>query len=212
MKGRWIRWTQDELTFIEARAGLPRAELFAAFKARFDRPEVSQSNLTALCKRKRWLTGRDGRFAPGHEPTGGGNPLHPNCVATRFRKGNRTGRANHVYKPIGTERMSKDGYLERKVHDGLPMQSRWRAVHLIEWEAVNGPVPKGHALKCLDGDRTNADPENWIAVPRALLPRLSGRWRMNYDTAPEELKPTLLAIADLEHKARLARKKKEDAA
>lgn len=205
-KGRIIPYSEDELAWIEARKHLPRAQLHTAFVETFGRTDVSQMHISSLCKRKGWLTGRTGRYAPGHAPTGGGNPHHPNCVATRFKKGSRTGKANQVYKPIGTERITAEGYVERKIHDGLPLQSRWRGVHLIRWEAENGPVPDGHCLKCLDGDRGNTDPLNWIAIPRALLPRLAGRWRMNYDDAPEELKPVLLAIAKLEHRAREARK------
>ena len=53
--------------------------------------------------------------------------------------------------------------------------------------AADGPVPDGHRLKCLDGDKTNCDPSNWEAVPMALAPRLNGRFGRGYDTAPAEL-------------------------
>jgi hypothetical protein len=120
---------------------------------------------------------------------------------TQFVKGERRGVAVKLYKPIGTERVSKDGYLERKVHDGLPLQSRWRAVHRIRWEEIHGPVPKDMALKCL-GDKSNTDPSNWELVPRAILPRLNGIHGRGYDNAPAEVKPTIMAIAKLEHAAR----------
>jgi len=213
VKGRAIIYSNEELAWIEAHKSLTRRDLHRRFVARFGRAEVSQQNLTALCKRRGWLTGRTGRFVQGQDSWNKGKcmPAHPNSVATRFKKGNRTGRANHVYKPIGTERLSRDGYLERKIHDGLPMQSRWQAVHRINWEALNGPVPEGHALKCLDGDRTNTDPCNWIAVPRALLPHLTGRWRsIPYDTAPPELKPIILAAAQVILATREARRRQAD--
>lgn len=81
-------------------------------------------------------------------------------------------------------------------------------VHVIRWEAEHGPVPPGMALKCLDGNRQNTDPENWEAIPRGMLPRLAGgRWnRLPYDSAPDELKPTIMAIAKLDHAARAAAK------
>lgn len=146
------------------------------------------------------------RFAKGHAPANKGlrRPgWSPGRMKeTQFKKGSRSGVAVRLYKPIGTERMSKDGYLERKVHDGMPLQSRWRAVHLIRWEAQRGPMPEGMALKCLDGDRLNTDPANWELVPRALLPRLNGIHGHGYDAAPAELKPTILALAKLEHAAR----------
>lgn len=204
MKGRAIPYSEAELAWIEAHSTMPRAELFQAFQARFDRQDVSEANLKSLCKRKGWLTGRTGQFVKGQEPMNKGKkmPYHPNSAATRFRKGYRGGKALENYKPIGTERMSKDGYLERKAHDGMPLQSRWRAVHLINWEAANGPIPDGHCLKCLDGNKANCDPANWKLISRAMLPRLSGRWRLGYDEAPDELKPAVLAVAELEQKAR----------
>jgi hypothetical protein len=63
-------------------------------------------------------------------------------------------------------------------------------------------VPGGYALKCLDGNKLNTDPGNWEAVPRALLPRLNGKSGRNYDRAPDELKPTIMAVAKLEQRVR----------
>ncbi len=176
----------------------------------FDRTDVSAENLYSLRQRKKWRTGRTGCFVKGSVPANKGKPMpfHPNSAATRFKKGERRGVAVKVYKPIGSERLSKDGYLERKIHDGMPLQSRWRSVHLIRWEEMNGPLPKGHALKCLDSDKSNTDPSNWTLVPRAILPRLNGgrhKSLLAYDEAPQELKSTILATAKLAHKARTAR-------
>ncbi len=124
---------------------------------------------------------------------------------TQFRKGERRGIAVDLYKPIGTERVSKNGYLERKIHDGWPLQSRWKFVQHIRWEALHGPVPRGMVLKCL-GDKLNTDPSNWELVPRGLLPRLNGIHGHAFDRAPAELKPTIMAIAKLEHAAMTRRR------
>ena len=83
-------------------------------------------------------------------------------------------------------------------------QSTW-----LNGNSSTAPLPQGMCLKCLDGDKTNTDPSNWKAIPRALLPRLNGRFGRDYDAAPAELKPTILAIAELEHQARTVRKGKE---
>jgi hypothetical protein len=204
MKGRRTRYSPAELAWIEAYKHLPRRELHQDFVRCFGRLDVSQSNLTALCKRHGWLTGRTGRFVKGQVSHNKGRKgvCAPGSEKGWFKQGTRSGRAKENYKPIGTERLSKSGYRERKIHDGMPLQSRWRAVHLIEWEAENGPVPDGHCLKCLDGDKTNCTPENWVLIPRSMLPRLSGRWSVPYDEAPDELKPTLLTVAKLEDTAR----------
>lgn len=205
---RYITWTAEELAWIEANAGRLRREAHAEFCQIFDRPDVSMSNYAALCKRNGWFTGRTGQFQKGQATHNKGRSFcAPGSEKGWFRPGTRSGVAVKLYKPVGTERMSKDGYLERKIHDGMPLQSRWRAVHLIRWEEVNGPLPKGMALKCLDGDKTNTDPANWVLVPRALLPRLNGRFGRNYDAAPAELKPAIMAIARLEHAAREKRRK-----
>lgn len=207
-RGRPITYSDAELFWIRDHRHLARRELHARFVEIWQRDDVSQANLTALCKRMGWLTGRTGRFEKGQPSHNKGRKGFAPAGSEKgwFAKGQRRGAAERNWKPIGTERLSRDGYLERKIRDDGPPRARWRGVHLIRWEEVHGPVPEGHCLKCLDGDRLNTDPENWIAVPRAILPRLTGRWHaIPYDTAPPELKPILLAAAKLDHAAREAR-------
>lgn len=213
MKGRPIPYSAEEMAWLEANRSLVISDYHRAFCAAFRRDDVTAGLLHALRKRNGWKTGRTGCFERGQEPANKGQKcapgtgaLHPNARATQFRKGHgRSGVAVTLYKPIGAERLCKDGYLERKIHDGMPLQSRWRAVHLIRWEAINGPIPDGHCLKALDGDRLNTDPANWKLIPRTMLPALNGgrnKRRPAYDNAAPELKPTLLAIAEVEHIAR----------
>lgn len=203
MKGQQIHYEPEELAWIKARKDWPRRDLHVAFCNFWGRSDVSQSHLTALCKRKGWLTGRTGQFPKGNVSHNKGKPMSPEmrakCAPTMFRSGSRSGRAKALYKPIGSERFSKEGYLERKIHDGLPLQSRWRAVHLIRWEALHGPVPAGKCLKCLDGDRQNTDPANWELIDRALLPSLNGCYgrRLAYDDAAPEVKAALMTLAKL---------------
>lgn len=208
MKGRWISYSDEELCWIKACSDQPRPETHALFVQIYNRPDVSLSNFNSLCKRNGWLTGRTGQFTKGQTSHNAGKKglRFPGSEKGWFRKGERRGVATKLYQPIGTERVSKDGYRERKINDDMPLQRRWRGVHLVEWEAKNGPLPKGHALKCLDGDKLNTDPSNWEAVPRALLPRLNGRFGRAYDEAPAELKPTIMATAKLEHRLREMRK------
>ncbi|CDO35034.1 Bacteriophage phi 1.45 protein-like protein [Novosphingobium sp. KN65.2] len=215
-KGKFISYSAAEMAWLEANRAMVISDYHRAFIAEFGREDVSAGHLHALRKRKGWKTGRTGHFAKGQEPMNKGKKcapgtggLHPNARRTQFKKGERQGVAVKLYKPVGAERLSKSGYRERKIHDGMPLQSRWRAVHLIEWEAANGPIPEGYCLKCL-GDKLNTDPSNWELIPRALLPRLAGgnRYRhvLAYDDAPDELKPAVLAVAKVEHAAREARK------
>jgi len=209
-KGKDIVYSADELAWIEANCSLPRREAHATFCEKFGRTDITPDNFKALCTRKGWNTGRDGRLQPGNASwnTGKKMPYNANSARTQFKKGNRTGRANHVYKAIGSERLSKDGYLERKIHDGLPMNSRWRAVHLVNWERENGPVPAGMCLKAIDSNRLNTDPSNWELISRGALPFLNGFRGHDYDAAAPEVKPAILTLAKLKH-ARGARSKKD---
>lgn len=217
MKGRAIPYSADEMAWLEANRSLPISDFLRGFQEAFGRPDVNAMHLASLRKRKGWKTGRTGCFVKGQEPTNKGKRCppgvggrHPNARKTQFRAGERRGAAVKLYQPIGTERVSKDGYRERKIHDGMPLQSRWRAVHLIEWEAINGPLPKGYCLKSLDDDKTNTDPANWRAIPRAALPALNGgrhKKRLPYSEAEPEVRPALLTLAELECRARDLKRK-----
>ena len=126
------------------------------------------------------VVGASNRFLPGHTPWNKGmKGLDFGGKETRFKPGCRVGRAAENYKPIGYERTSRDGYLERKIHDGLPLQSRWRYVHLLVWEAARGPAPAGHVIVFKDGDKRHIALDNLECVSRQEL------LRRNSDYGPE---------------------------
>lgn len=207
MKGRNIPYSAAELRWLDANRLLPISEYHAAFVATFGRQDVSSTNLHSLRKRKGWKTGRTGCFVKGQVPPNKGKkmPYHPNSARTRFKKG----QVPHTYRGPGHERIdSKDGYVILIVEETNPHTgAATRPVHKHRWlwEKANGPIPKGMALKCLDGDKTNTAPSNWELVPRSMLPRLNGgrnKRLVAYDDAPAELKPVILAVAKLEQKVR----------
>lgn len=207
-KGRAIRYSEAELVFIEALSRLPRKDLHQAFVTWSGRGDVSQTHLTSLCKRKGWLTGRTGCFPKGHEPQNKGKkmPFNPNSTRTQFKKG----RLPHNTRSAGHERADKNGYVWISVEETNPytgFERRYVMKHHWLWERENGPLPEGMCLKSVDGDRSNTDPSNWMAIPRALLPRLNARWSLSYNDAEPELKPYILAVAKLEHAAREAKRK-----
>lgn len=217
MTGRpWIAYSVEELAWLKANCQLQIGDYARAFNAAFSR-EISPQNLNAVRKRNGWRTGRAGRFEKGGVSHNKGKPCpagrggnHPNARATQFKKGARGGVAVKLYQPIGTE-LVRDGYLVRKINDDLPLQARWRAVHLVRWEAANGPLPKGMCLKCMDGNKLNTEPFNWRLISRGELAVLNNGKRfggLDYSAAPAELKPVILAIA----KVKLARGQKRRAA
>ena len=99
------------------------------------------------------------QFVPGQKPwnTGTHYVAGGRSAETRFKKGEMSGAAQRNYVPIGTLRISKDGYLERKMTDdqSLYPARRWTFVHRIVWEQSNGPIPAGHMVVFRKGQFTN---------------------------------------------------------
>lgn len=218
--GRLKAFNDAEFAWLRDNHAMPIAQYFAAFQAEFDRPDMTPQKLNAMRKRQGWKTGRTGRFEQGHETHNKGKPCepgkggrHPNAQKTHFNKG----KVPPNRKPLWSERVGKDGYIEMSVPIPNPYtghSTRYMHKHRWNWEQVNGPLPKGHALKCKDGNRQNCDASNWEAIPRGILPRLNGGKAtriMAYDQAPAELKPSLLAVAKLDHAVSVARRERKRA-
>jgi hypothetical protein len=99
------------------------------------------------------------RFKPGqaawNKGTKGVVGVQEACRATQFKKGRPANEARN-YQPIGSLRVSKDGYLERKTTDdpAIVPARRWVAVHRLVWEAARGPIPVGHIVCFLPGKKT----------------------------------------------------------
>lgn len=207
MKGRTIPYTSEELAWIERNCTRPRKEAHADFCATFCRDDVSLTNYNALCKRKGWMTGRTGRIEKGAPAHNKGKPMpyHPNSAATRFKRGGLP----HNHRGAGHERIcKKDGYVILIIDEVNPWSgAATRPVHKHRylWEKENGPLPKGMALKCLDGDKTNCDPSNWRAVSRGALARLNSRWTPPLAAYEPEVQPTVIAIAELQQAAKEAK-------
>ncbi|MEW4469050.1 HNH endonuclease signature motif containing protein [Parasphingorhabdus sp. JC815] len=215
MKGRKIPYTKAELAWLSDNRTMPISDYHSAFCKRFGRDDVSKRNLHSLRKRNGWKTGRTGQFVKGQEPHNKGKKCpegvggrHPNARRTQFKKGQTPHNTNY----LGHERVSRDGYVEVSVAETNPhtgYERRYVHKHRHEWEKVNGPVPEGHALKCLDGDRQNTVPSNWKLIPRGVLARLNGgrfRKTLAYDDAAPEVKPSVMALAELKHELTERRK------
>lgn len=114
--------------------------------------------------------GRQGlgtRFKKGHKTWNAGT----NYVAggrsaeTRFKKGSRP----KNWMPIGSERLSKEGYLQRKMTDTGVTRRDYVPVHHLVWIAHNGPVPQGHRIVFKDGNKQNIIIENLECISLADL-------------------------------------------
>jgi len=164
---RQLGMTTSRVSFKAARLGLKKSAAY------LESP--------AACRiRKGDTVGAATRFYPGHTTWNKGlHGLDIGGKETQFKPGYRSGKALLLYQPIGTERVSKDGYLERKINDDMPFHKRWRGVHIINWEAINGPLPKGYALVFRDGNKQNTAVENLVLLSRSELMRRNS-YHTNY--------------------------------
>jgi hypothetical protein len=203
LAGRHWKFSDEEIAWLREQRTLQIGEYHDAFCRQFDRVDVTRSALHSMRKRMGWKTGRTGRFLVGAEPWSKGRKLgnNPGSARTQFKKGQRP----HTARGAGHESIDAFGYVWLIVDRKNPYTgaaTRRVQKHKWLWEKLNGPVPKGCALKCLDGNKANTSPANWEAVPRGLLPRLNGKSGRDYDNAPVEVKPTIMAVAKLEHQLR----------
>lgn len=104
-----------------------------------------------------------GRFVSGQKPWNKGKSYQAGGRShlTQFRKGHMAGAAAHNYRPVGSVRVSRDNYLERKVTDD-PSRSparRWVGVHRLVWKEAHGPIPRGHIVVFKRGMRSLEEDE-----------------------------------------------------
>lgn len=136
--------------------------------------------------------GRATQIKKGNVPANKG-VKHPkgwapgDMAKTQFKKGRPAHEARN-YLPIGSLRLSKDGYLERKVTDDptLYPARRWVAVHRLVWKEVNGPVPAGHAVVFKPGRKTT-DPALITLDAVELVTRAELMARNTLHNLPKEL-------------------------
>lgn len=134
--------------------------------------------------------GRKTRFKKGQTPPNKGKKQTEymsgeaikRTKATRFKKGN----IPHNHKPIGHERITKDGYVEVKVRDGKK-QKNFELKHRLVWEQHNGPIPESHNIQFKDGNKLNCKIENLYMISRADQVSTEN----SYHRYPNELKKAI---------------------
>lgn len=155
------KYTEEERNFIfENYKGTSNQKLLEMIRERFPATEFNASRLKAFKARNNLDSGLTGRFVKGQASFNKGTKglINVGGNKTSFKKGN----IPHNTDPIGTEKITSDGYLWIKIDNqiGVKKNVNWIQKHRYVWEQHYGPVPEGKMITFLDGDRTNFDINN----------------------------------------------------
>ena len=196
-KGPRHIWSDEEKQYLaEITPGRGYKEIQSMMSCKFGF-DYTHHQIKGAITRNKLNTGRTGRFEKGHATWNKGTKGLTKANVTSFKKGQKS----HNYKPVGSERIMKDGYCEIKVSD---TGRRWRPKHVLIYEKHHGKVPKGSAVIFLDGDKRNFDIDNLYLVTRSQLAMLNKNSLIQKDA---ELTKTAINVVDLMKKISAIEKK-----
>ena len=143
------------------------------------------------------------RFKKGHVPPNKGKKMSAEVYAkvsrTMFKKGDMP----HTYRPVGSERVNVDGYVEVKVAD----PNKWKLKHRVIWEEAHGPIPRGHNVQFRDGNGQNLSLDNLYLISRADQMRDENCMAARY---PKEVREVIHLKAAIKRKITIHNKKQHD--
>lgn len=159
-----MKYEQEHIDFIKAHQGASAREMAELFTEHFN-IHVTKNQMKAVMYRNNISSGKTGRFEKGNIPHSKGQKMskeqYEKCKLTMFKKGHIP--KNH--REIGSERITKDGYIEIKIKE----PNLWVLKHRIIYEKYYGEIPAGYSVIFGDGDKLNCDINNLILVSRSEL-------------------------------------------
>ena len=155
------RWTDEEKEYLASIVkGKTYKELLALMNEKFGY-EFSSQQIESALRRYNLKTGNTGQFKKYQEPWNKGLKGYMGANKTSFKKGT----IPPNYKPIGTERFAKDGYIEVKVKD----PNVWELKHRYIYKKYHGEIPNGYNVIFADKNISNFDIDNLILVSKAEM-------------------------------------------
>lgn len=162
------KYTQEEHDFLRSFIpGHTYKEIIEAYNKKFSEP-ITLTRVKAYMANHKINNGLTGRFKKGHVPANKGThpPTRGRMAETQFKNGHLP----HNTKPIGYERITRDGYIEVKIkmRPSSPLcNDNFILKHRLIWEEAHGPIPEGHKVTFLDGNKRNFDLSNLALVTNA---------------------------------------------
>ena len=157
----------------------------------------TQANLMKLAKTDEYLKSKESgrlmhrdtrglktRFPKGHITWNQGTKGLTSANKTSFKKGC----VPPNYRPVGSTRQDKDGYILIKVSN----QPQWKLLHRKIWEDIHGTIPKGHTIIFKDGNKLNCKLDNLD-----IISRQQNMVRNTIHRYPEEIKNAIKTLSKL---------------
>lgn len=140
--------------------------------------ELTVTQIKGYASRIHLNMGVYGHFKKGHVPANKGKKVseavYKKCAPTMFKKGHLP----KNWRPIGSERINIDGYIEVKVAD----PNVWMLKHRVIYEEATGEkLTSKDVIVFLDGNSQNVQFENLAKITNADLARLNQMHLINGD-------------------------------
>ena len=160
-----MKYTDEMKQFIlDNYKGRYNQELADLFNQKFN-TNITSRTIKSYKANNKLNSGLSGKFRKGQAPHNKGKKMpkevYEKVKHTMFAKGNVP--PNH--RPVGSERISKDGYIEVKVAE----PNKWRLKQRVVYEEAKGKIPEGCPIIFLDGNKKNFDIDNLRCVTRSEL-------------------------------------------
>lgn len=199
-------YTDEEREFFEEYVpGHSYKEIQSAFTEKFGW-DITIGQVNSYIGNHHLNTGRTGRFEKGQAAHNKGQKMpkevYEKAKYTMFSKGHTP--ANH--KPVGSERVNVDGYIEIKVEE----PRKWRLKHNVIWEQHNGKIPKNCVVIFLDGDKSNVSVENLKLIKRSELLIMNRYNLYGPDAESTEVATNLAKLIDTTHKVKKEKVKQKN--
>lgn len=155
------KWTNEEKEYLASIVkGSTYKEITKQMNDKFEY-DFSEEQIKGMMYRNKLTTGTGGYFKKGSTPWNKGLKGYMGANKTSFKKG--TIPPNQV--PIGTESITKGGYIKVKV--GEP--NKWKLKQRYIYEQHYGEIPKDYNVIFADRNIQNFDINNLILVSKAEM-------------------------------------------
>lgn len=160
-----MKYTDEMKQFIlDNYKGRYNQELADLFNQKFN-ANITSRTIKSYKANNKLNSGLTGKFRKGQTPHNKGKKMpkevYEKVKHTMFAKGNVP--PNH--RPVGSGRISKDGYIEVKVAE----PNKWRLKQRVVYEEAKGKIPEGCTIIFLDGNKRNFDIDNLRCITRSEL-------------------------------------------